>query len=65
MLRLLLILAALFIGVGMSLSYYVDALWFASLGYADVFWKTLNLQAAVFAVAAPRPSPRSTARSSR
>jgi len=33
---------------GTALSYYVDALWFESLGYADVFWKSLNLQAAVF-----------------
>ena len=30
------------------LSYYVDALWFGSLGYADVFWKTLRLQSTVF-----------------
>src|SRR5476649_639895 len=42
-------LAILFLGGGTTLSYYVDALWFGSLGYADVFWKTLNLQAAVFA----------------
>ena len=33
------------------LSYYVDALWFGSLGYGDVFWTTLNLQGAVFAAA--------------
>jgi hypothetical protein len=32
-----------------ALSYYVDALWFGSLGYGDVFWKTVNLQWAVFA----------------
>jgi len=31
------------------LSYYVDVLWFASLGYADVFWKRLGLQWGVFA----------------
>lgn len=31
------------------LSYYVDALWFGSLGYGDVFWKTLRLEWAVFA----------------
>ena len=30
------------------LSYYVDALWFGSLGYGDVFRKTLGLQWAVF-----------------
>jgi uncharacterized membrane protein (UPF0182 family) len=34
------------------LSYYVDALWFASLGYGSVFWKTLGLQWAAFVVAA-------------
>ena len=48
-LLLLAILAVLFLGGGTTLSYYVDALWFGSLGYAEVFWKTLNLQAAVFA----------------
>jgi uncharacterized protein len=31
-----------------SLSYYVEALWFGSLGYGDVFRKTLSLQWAVF-----------------
>jgi len=34
-----------------ALSYYVDALWFASLGYGEVFWKTVNLQAVVFTLA--------------
>ena len=33
----------------MALSYYVDVLWFGSLSYADVFWKTLSLQWGVFA----------------
>ena len=49
--RLLLILAALvFVSFSgrMWLSYYVDALWFASLGYAQVFWKTLSLQSTIF-----------------
>jgi uncharacterized membrane protein (UPF0182 family) len=32
-----------------ALSYYVDGLWFASLGYGHVFRKTLILQWAVFA----------------
>src|SRR6202162_2055957 len=32
-----------------ALSYYVDALWFGSLGYGDVFRKTNTLQWAVFA----------------
>jgi len=31
-----------------ALSYYVDALWFGSLGYGEVFRKTLTLQWAVF-----------------
>ena len=31
-----------------ALSYYVDALWFGSLGYGDVFRKTLGLQWTVF-----------------
>jgi len=31
------------------LSYYVDALWFGSLGYAEVFRKTISLQWLVFA----------------
>jgi uncharacterized membrane protein (UPF0182 family) len=48
--RLLLIAlaVALLLSGGTALSYYVDALWFESLGYVDVFWKTLNLQAAAF-----------------
>src|SRR5246127_487756 len=32
-----------------ALSYYVDALWFGSLGYGEVFRKTLTLQWTVFA----------------
>src|SRR5580658_6508826 len=50
--RLLLILAALagiFFGGRTALSYYVDVLWFRSLGYGDVFWKTLSLQWGIFA----------------
>ena len=49
--RLLLILAAILlisIGGHTWLSYYVDALWFGSLGYSSVFWKTLRLQSFVF-----------------
>jgi uncharacterized membrane protein (UPF0182 family) len=51
--RLLLILAVLaiiFFGSRTALSNYVDLLWFRSLGYGDVFWKTLSLQWGVFAV---------------
>jgi uncharacterized membrane protein (UPF0182 family) len=49
--RLLLILVALagtVFGGWTALSYYVDVLWFASLGYGEVFWKTLSLQAEIF-----------------
>jgi uncharacterized protein len=45
---LIVAIAALIFGGGTALSYYVDALWFGSLGYSDVFWKTLNLQGTVF-----------------
>src|SRR4249919_1854408 len=48
-LLVLAVLAAIVLGAGTALSYYVDALWFDSLGYSAVFWKTLNLQAAIFA----------------
>ena len=50
--RFLLILAVLvgiFFGGRTALSYYVDVLWFGSLGYRDVFWKTLSLQWGIFA----------------
>ena len=47
---LLAALGVLLLAGGTALSYYVDALWFASLGFAEVFWKTLNLQAAIFAL---------------
>src|ERR1039457_3505880 len=50
--RFLIILAVLvgiFFAVRTALSYYVDVLWFGSLGYGDVFWKTLGLQWGVFA----------------
>src|SRR5215218_7381422 len=42
----------LFVGGGTVLSYYVDALWFGSLGYSAVFWRTLSLQTAIFALTA-------------
>jgi uncharacterized membrane protein (UPF0182 family) len=46
---ILAVLAVAFFGAETVLSYYVDVLWFGSLGYASVFWKTLNLQWGVFA----------------
>ena len=42
------VLAAIFFGGRTALSYYVDALWFGSLGYGGVFWKTLGLQWGIF-----------------
>jgi uncharacterized membrane protein (UPF0182 family) len=41
-------LAVALFGGGATLSYYVDALWFESLGYTSVFWTRLNLEAATF-----------------
>jgi uncharacterized protein len=39
----------LLISASTALSYYVDALWFGSLGYSQVFWTTLKYQGAAFA----------------
>src|SRR5260221_14700120 len=44
----LLVLAVVLFSATTTLSYYVDALWFESLGYASVFWTRLNLQATIF-----------------
>jgi uncharacterized protein len=48
-LLILAVLASIFFGGRTALSYYVDVLWFGSLGYRDVFWKTLGLQWGIFA----------------
>jgi uncharacterized membrane protein (UPF0182 family) len=40
----------LFLGSSTALSYFVDSLWFGSLGYREVFWKSTGLQWGVFAV---------------
>jgi hypothetical protein len=48
-LLILAVFAGIFFGGRTALSYYVDVLWFRSLGYDDVFWKTLSLQWGVFA----------------
>ncbi|HKF48687.1 MAG TPA: UPF0182 family protein [Terracidiphilus sp.] len=37
-------------GFRTAVSWYVENLWFGSLGYRSVFWKSLNLQWEVFAV---------------
>ncbi len=49
-LLLLLLLVIIVLGGRSAVSWYVDALWFGSLGYSPVFWKTLTLQWTVFAV---------------
>ena len=46
---LLALLAGAVLGGGTALSYYVDALWFESLGYTSVFWTRLSIRAATFA----------------
>jgi uncharacterized membrane protein (UPF0182 family) len=50
LLLILAVLAVIFFGGRTVLSYYVDVLWFGSLGYRDVLWKTLSLQWGIFAV---------------
>ncbi len=47
-LALLAVLGVVFLGGSTAVSYYVDALWFDSLGYASVFWTRLSLQSATF-----------------
>src|SRR5712671_660960 len=47
-LLILAVLALIVFGGRSALSYYVDVLWFASLGYRDVLWKTLSLQWGIF-----------------
>jgi uncharacterized protein len=48
-LLILVVLAGIVFGGRTALSNYVDLLWFRSLGYGEVFWKTLSLQWGVFA----------------
>src|SRR5882672_8042252 len=45
---ILAVLAGIALGGRTALAYYVDVLWFGSLGYGDVFWKTLSLQWGIF-----------------
>src|SRR5271163_1582011 len=50
--RRIILLTALALGVfvcgRIGLSYWVDLLWFRSLGYGEVFWKSIGLQVADF-----------------
>ena len=41
--------ALIIFGGRTALGYWVDLLWFRSLGYASVFWKSLSLEWGVFA----------------
>jgi uncharacterized protein len=51
LLILIIVFVALIIfGARTGISYYVDALWFASLGYRAVFWRSLSFEWAVFAL---------------
>ena len=43
------IVAAIVFGSRTGLSYWVDLLWFQSLGYGEVFWKTRGLEWGIFA----------------
>src|SRR4051812_24183001 len=43
------ILVVLIIAAFQSLSFYVESLWFGSLGFEAVYWYRLQAQAAVFA----------------
>ena len=45
----LVVIAVVMFGSRTGLSYFVDALWFRSLGYGEVFWKSAGLQWGIFA----------------
>jgi uncharacterized membrane protein (UPF0182 family) len=45
---IVIVLAVIFFVTRAALSYYVDVLWFSSLGYRNIFLKTLSLQWEVF-----------------
>ena len=42
------VLMAVVVGASTTVSYYVDALWFDSLGYGAVFWTRWDLQSGIF-----------------
>ena len=47
---ILIVIAAIIFGTKTALSYWVDLLWYRSLGYSDVFWTTWRLEWGVFAI---------------
>ena len=48
LLFLLAVVVAIVLGARTAISYWVDLLWFGTLGYQDVFWKTLGLKWGIF-----------------
>ncbi|HEX9199753.1 MAG TPA: UPF0182 family protein, partial [Acidobacteriaceae bacterium] len=50
LIAVLVLIGGIFFAGRTALSYWVDLLWFRSLGYGDVFWTTLHLQWGIFAV---------------
>ena len=46
----LVVIAAILFAAKTALSYWVDLLWFRSLGYGDVFWTTWRIEWGVFAL---------------
>jgi uncharacterized protein len=50
LLLFLVVVAGLLFAGWSALSYWVDLLWFESLGYRDVFWKTWTLKYEIFAI---------------
>ncbi|MGD0910952.1 MAG: UPF0182 family protein [Terracidiphilus sp.] len=44
------VIILIFFGGSTVISYWVDLLWFSSLGYASVFWKSWSLELGTFAV---------------
>jgi hypothetical protein len=47
---IVIVIAAILFATKAALSYWVDLLWFQSLGYADVFWTTWRIEWGVFAL---------------
>ena len=50
LLVVIVLFAAVLLGGRTAVSYYVNALWFGSLGYEEVFWKSLGLEWRMFIV---------------
>jgi uncharacterized membrane protein (UPF0182 family) len=50
LIALVAVIVVVLIGGKSALSYWVDLLWFRSLGYGDVYWTTLRMEWAVFAI---------------